>query len=71
MTCTERSQKRSISLFHWYLTDAGAITSAVRIPRLLRSSSAAAMAWIVLPRPMSSASTARPRLAANSAPRNW
>ena len=33
ITCAERSVNFSISVFHWYLTEAGAITSTLSIPR--------------------------------------
>ena len=41
------------------------------IPRRFRSNAAAAIVWTVLPSPMSSARTMRPRLAANRTPSTW
>ena len=50
------------------LTEAGAITRTRAMPRRRRSNSVADSACIVLPKPMSSARTTRPRQAAKTAP---
>ena len=63
-----RPENRMISLCHWYFSDVGQTTSTFATPKCCARISVAAIAWMVLPRPISSPISARPARTANSAP---
>ena len=60
MTCAGRSVKRANSCFHWCFSEVGHTTSTRSTPKWRAMISAAAMAWTVLPSPISSPIRQRP-----------
>jgi hypothetical protein len=64
----QRLQNLTISLRHCDFSDAGQITSTLRMSASLARNSAVPTPWIVFPSPMSSARMARPAPAANAIP---
>ena len=71
MTSMGRSEKWAHSRAHWGLSDAGAMTRPRRTLPVRQRMSQQAIAWAVLPSPMSSARSSRPVSRNRFTPSRW